>query len=79
MALAWITSVLASLAIGSIVGFKYRELRDSILKFTQLLKDKADKKPDFVENKSSLLDPYDVANRAKEEHDAMMRRLNGEK
>ena len=74
--LAWIISVLAALAIGSIVGFKYRELRDSILKLTNDIKEKADKKPDFIENKSSLLDPYDPVLKAQAEHEALMKKLN---
>lgn len=76
MELAWVLSILAALAIGSIVGFKYRELRDSILKLAVDIKEKVDKKPDFAENKSSLLDPLDIAHKQREEFDERMRKLN---
>jgi hypothetical protein len=76
MILAWIVSVLASLAIGSIVGFRYRELRDSMSKILETLKEKADKKSSVESNTSALIDPYSPLYQAQEEHEKLMERLN---
>lgn len=77
--LAWIISVLASLAIGWFLGHRDRELRDSISMLVASLKDKADKKSDFVENKSSLLDPDTVSETIQREHAELMARINRDK
>lgn len=76
MEVAWVVSILATLVVGAFMGFKYRNLRDSITKLQEALKTKVEEKPKKDEQKSSLLDPYDVANRAAEEHEALMKKLN---
>jgi len=69
--LAWVISILAALYI----GYVYERILKSIDDIKQSLKNKVEvKKP--IEKKSDILDPYSVEQRAKEEHEALMRKLN---
>lgn len=68
--LAWVISILAALYI----GYSYQRLLQAIRAIKEALPKKVDKPSE--EKKSDILDPYDVTNRAREEHEAMMKRLN---
>lgn len=73
-ALAFVLGIIAAF----LSGYKYRDLKDTILSLQIALDKKQDIKPkEFKSNTSnSIIDPFDVVQRAKFEHDEEMRRLN---
>lgn len=62
-------------AVSFLAGLHYDQLRKTVAKLQEDVKAKADvKKPE--PNKSVFIDPLDPIERARREHDEMMRKIN---
>lgn len=63
------------LCIGFVVGYKYDHIEKALKRLQEGLEAKRDKKqPD--QEKSAMVDPFDLAQKARMEHEELMRTLN---
>lgn len=71
-----ILAFIIAIALAFYAGYKYDQLKKTISKLQDSIKEKADAKEPDAQDKSVFLDPLDIATQARMEHEAMLKRLN---
>ena len=75
-AVGWLISMIVSFSLGYRLNWLYRRLRELEAALKALANKAVTKNVPDSEPKSVLIDPTDIQQRVKYEHDEMMRKLN---